>query len=226
MAFVADLYEVDLYYNEAAFEPRIKLSRQREVARFDFELSGEGKWTRKIGKTRASFRFSPEKILRLEARTGVGESQIDLSGMKIEALDVEAGVGETRLSMLTPNEISCDLVSIENGVGALHATGLGNLGFRRLFFRGGVGAAVLDLSGSWKQEAEVEIDVGVGGVEIRLPRNLGAEVKMSKSFLSGIDLSGFRKEGNTYFSDNMDRVDKVIRIRIRAGVGGVEIDWI
>ena len=222
----SDAYQLEVYYDEAAFEPKVDFHRQGGVAYFDVELSGEGKFTRRIRKTRMNLRFNPETTLRLETRTGVGESQIDLTGLRVESVTLESGVGETSLAMLEPNRSSCDRLSIRNGVGHLAVTGLGNFGFQKFDFEGGVGAATLDFSGSWDRGGEVEIRVGVGGIEIRLPRSLGAEVRMSKSFLSGIDISGFRKEGNTYYSDNIDRVDRIVRIQIRAGIGGVEIDWI
>ncbi|MDA2926878.1 toast rack family protein [Acidobacteria bacterium AH-259-G07] len=221
------VYELDLEYNERAFEPRVQYEREGRVGRFRFELSGEGKWTRRVGKTRLNLRLNPQIPLRLKGRTGVGESEIDLSGMKVERLRLESGVGETKLSMLDPNQTTCESLVIRCGVGALEVTGLGNFAFKDFQFQGGVGGSTLDFSGDWDHVGQVEIEMGVGGVEILLPRHIGAEVRFSKSFLSGLSLSGFEKKSkDTYVSDNMDRVDKVLHLRIRAGIGGVEIRWL
>ncbi|MFQ5738508.1 MAG: hypothetical protein ACE5JX_05810 [Acidobacteriota bacterium] len=221
-----NVYDLDLYYNEAAFRPDLDFRREGDVAHLDFQLKGEGRSIRKLDKTRMNLRLNPTLALRLEAQTGVGETQIDLSGMKIESLRLENGVGETTLSMLSPNSGDCDRIEVRNGVGSLEITGLGNFGFRQMQFQGGVGGAKLDFSGSWEREGEVDIAVGIGGVKILLPRNLGAEVRMSKNLLSGIDASEFRKKGNTYYSNNLDHVDKVVRFRIRTGIGGISIRWI
>lgn len=218
-------YEVDLQYNERAFEPRLQFTRRQGRAHFEFELEG-GKSVRRVGKTNLHVQFNPQKPLRLEARMGVGKCHIDLSGMKVESLLLESGVGEAGLTVLSPTGTVCDEARIRSGVGGTEVLGLGNLGFRTFRFQGGVGGSTLDFSGSWEHVGEVEIEVGVGGVEIRIPRDIGAEIHVSKSFLSGLEITGFRKEGNTYLSENLDRVAKVVRFRISAGIGGVEIRWI
>jgi hypothetical protein len=55
---------------------------------------------------------------------------------------------------------------------------------------------------------------------------VGAEVRAQKSFMSGVDLPDFQKRGDTYFSDNMERATKVLRMNIQAGIGGVDLRWI
>ena len=220
------LYDLDLYYDENALQPDLNLEREGKNAKLDFSFQGKSHWARGVTNTRASLRVHPDIKLRLHASTGVTASEINLSGMTVESLDLEAGVGGTLIRVASRNRTRCRDIQIRNGVGAMEAVGLGNLRFEKLAFEGGVGAAELDFSGEWEDDAEVEVQVGVGGVEIRLPRDLGAEVRMPESFLSGIDVSEFRKEGNTYYSENLDRVSQVVRIRIRTGIGGVSIVWI
>jgi hypothetical protein len=74
--------------------------------------------------------------------------------------------------------------------------------------------------------SSVEILVGVGGVEILRPRHIGAEVQLKESFFSGFDISGFRKRGEIYYSDNLEQVERIVRFNIRTGIGGVQIRWI
>jgi hypothetical protein len=220
------LYEYDLQYNENAFTPEVEFDRRGNTAVLRFRLSGEGKSVRRVGKTRLNLRLNPNIPIALRGKTGVGESHIDLGGMKVRELDLRNGVGETRVSMLSPNRITCDRANIENGVGSLKMTGLGNLAFRQLTFQGGVGGSELDFSGDWREQGDIRIDVGVGGVQLRVPRSIGAEVQASKTFLSGVDLPQFDRRGDTYVSYNIDRVSRVIRLRIHAGIGGVELKWI
>ncbi|HXK59162.1 MAG TPA: toast rack family protein [Acidobacteriota bacterium] len=221
-----NLYEFDLDYNELAFTPDVDFQKRGNTGILRFRLSSEGKSFRRMGKNRLNLRLNPEVPIVLRTKTGVGESQIDLGGMSIRELDIENGVGETSVSMLEPNRISCDRVEIQNGVGALKITGLGNLACKQLRFQGGVGGSELDFSGEWNQEGEIEIAVGVGGVDLRLPRSIGAEVKASRSFMSGVSLPEFEKRGDTYISYNADRVSKVLRLRIEAGIGGVNLRWL
>ncbi len=222
----SQVYGLEVYYNEAAFSPKVDFQRNSGDARLRFELSGEGKFASRVGKTRVSLKLNPETPLQLEAKTGVGESDIDLSGMKIEDMRLETGVGETHLAMLTPNRVACRRLDLRSGVGELEVKGVGNFGFDAMLFEGGVGSATLDFSGEWETVGDIEVRVGVGGVELQLPRSLGAEVRSTKSFLSGIDLTEFTQEGDVFRSNNIKRVSKVLRIKINAGIGGVNIRWI
>ncbi len=219
-------YELTLSYNEEAFEPQVDYRLSEGVGHLDFQLEGQGKVRLHSGKTRLNVKLNPNSNLKVSTRTGAGQNVIDLSGLRLQELRLEAGVGETRLSMLSPNAIVCRKMAIENGVGALEVTGLGNFRFEELEFRGGVGAATIDFSGDWETTGEVDIKVGIGGVEINLPRDLGIELKVRKSFLSGVNLKGFRKTDGVYLSENFDKAPKKLRLNISAGIGGIEINWI
>ncbi|MGW8179252.1 MAG: hypothetical protein ACWGQW_10900 [bacterium] len=219
-------YDLELHYNELAFDPMIEFAREDGVAHLAIGLDGEGKSFRGFGENKLFLRLSPNIPLDLETNNGIGECNLNLTGMKIRSLILESGVGETTLTMLEPNPISCETLQISSGVGELELVGLGNLSFEELDFQGGVGGASLDFSGSWDTIGEVEIKVGVGGISLLLPRDIGAEIRASKTFMSNIELPNFTKKGNTYYSDNLDRVSKVIKFRVTAGIGEVELEWI
>jgi hypothetical protein len=219
-------YEVELHYNELAFEPVVDFVREGGVADLSIGLEGEGKSFSGLGQNRLLLRLSPDTPLELETTNGVGECNLNLSGMKVRSLILESGVGETNVTMLEANPITCERVEISSGVGALELVGLGNLSFEELEFQGGVGGASLDFSGEWDTVGEVEIEVGVGGISLMLPRDIGAEVRASKTFMSDIELPGFTKKGNIYYSDNLDLARKVIKFRVTAGIGEVELEWI
>lgn len=218
-------YDLNLYYDENAFEPRLNFERSSAQARLDFNLSGKSRVNGRIGKTRLDVKLNPEARIDLDAQTGVAESEIDLTGLRITDIHLEAGVGETRVVSAAPNPEVCRRIRVESGVGTLKMSGLGNLNFERMDFHGGVGAAEIEFSGDWQRDAEVDLDVGIGGVDIGLPRGLGVEIQMSKSWLSGIDIRGFEKHGNHYSSENLDQATRRIRININAGIGGVKVRW-
>ncbi len=218
-------YELDLHYNELAFKPEVEYHVDSQgTGHLKVGLKGDQN-VRRAGKNEMNLRLNPDAVLDLEASLGVGESSVDLSGMKVESLKVESGVGQTEISMLAPNPIRCRRLVLESGVGAIEVKGLGNFNFEDFEFDGGVGGASLDFSGEWAVAGEVSISVGVGGVEIELPREIGAEIRASKSFLSGMNFSGFDKKGSVYRSRNIEKVDKIVKIRINAGIGGVDVHW-
>lgn len=219
-------YEVELHFNESAFRPQVEFERENGRARLKVGLEGEGPAFRKMGENRLNLRLNPQTPLELEASTGVGESTIDLSGMQVRSLSLECGVGQTNLSITQPNQTECGRVEVTSGVGEMELIGLGNLSFREFEFQGGVGGSTLDFSGNWDTLGEVEIEVGVGGIEILIPRDIGIEIRVSKSFFSEISMPGFDKQGDTYYSDNIDQVEKIVKFNVSAGIGEVEIKWI
>jgi hypothetical protein len=164
--------------------------------------------------------------VRLNVNTGVGDARLNLSGLKISGLQVEAGVGASKISAYEPNTVACSKIRIKNGVGSMDAVGLGNLNFRDFEFEGGIGGASLDFTGDWKEGADIRIQVGVGGVTMKMPRELGIRVEAEKHFLSGLHLDGFAKRDASYYSENYDKSKIRVFVRVATGVGGFRIVWV
>jgi len=226
----SNLYSLDLDYDKANYSPSVEYESP--------ETAGEGRLSLKLkGNKSVRMRSGPESNrmrlglsdaipLNLRIRTGVGDARLSLSKLQLSKLELEAGVGGARITSYDPNSIVCDSVRLRNGVGGFEAVGLGNLNFRDLDFEGGVGGASLDFTGEWRQDAEVKIQVGVGGVTVRMPRDVGVEVDAEKHFLSGFHLSGFVKRDSRYYSENYDKAKIRISMRVATGIGGFRFSWI
>lgn len=223
---LSQLYALELDYDENAVRPEVDFKRRDNGAVLDFALAGETRSIGSLGGTHLQLRLNPNVPLQLDTRTGVGRSQIDLSGMSVTSVSLQTGVSKSRVVMLEPNQSLCEELDVSAGVGSLEMVGLGNFGFRRFEFNGGVGETTLDFSGEWETVGDVEVDVGVGGISLRIPRDVGAEIRISRGFFSNYDLPGFIRKGDTYLSENRDHVDKVIQFRIRSGIGRIRIQWI
>jgi hypothetical protein len=224
------LYSFNLEYDKATFSPETnyRLSPDGTEGRFDFNLQS----THKLGIHPQSYNnkmlVSINKTIPLDlvVKSGVGDAHLSLSGLKVSGVDIESGVGEAKMSAYEPNPIACEYIRLKNGVGKFDAIGLGYLNFRRLEFEGGVGGADLDFTGDWKQNADIRIKVGVGGVHIRLPRELGVKVEAEKNFLSGLHLEDFDKQGSYYYSKNYDKASIRVSIDVSTGIGGLRITWL
>jgi hypothetical protein len=226
----ASVYSYTLDYDKAGFSPEV---------RYDAAANGtEGRLSFNLQKTHNSG-LNPQKFhnklllsfndsipLKLKVTAGVGDVRLSLSGLKVSSIDFESGVGEARLSAYEPNPVSCEYIRLKNGVGSLDAVGLGNLNFTELEFEGGVGGAKLDFTGDWKQPATIRIKVGVGGVNIRLPREIGVKVEAEKNFLSGLHLEGFTKQDSSYYSDNYDKASVRVTLDVATGIGGLRVTWL
>ena len=224
------VYSLDLEYDKAGFRPEVRYNEALEgtEGRLYFSLQS----THHVGihpqryNNKLLLSFNNALPLKLKVAAGVGEARLSLSDLKISRIDFESGVGEAKISSYEPNAVPCDYIKIKNGVGRLDATGLGNLNFKDLEFEGGVGGASLDFTGEWKRSANIRLKLGVGGVNVRLPREVGVRVDAEKNFLSGLHLDGFRRQNSYYYSDNYDRATIRVTIDVATGIGGLRITWI
>jgi hypothetical protein len=225
-----DLYSFDLEYDKASFRPDIQYQTDSAGEEGSFSFSLEGKGSTGLGRdgfgNSLRIRFTESIPIDLEISAGVGNARLSLSGMQLSRLAFESGVGGAKISVFEPNPVSCEYINLKNGVGSIEAVGLGNLNFRELEFEGGVGGAELDFSGDWKQDATVDIQVGVGGVHLKMPRSIGVRVGTSKHFLSGVHLEGFTQKDSDYYSDNYDSAAVKVFLQVDTGIGGFKITWI
>lgn len=226
----AFLYSLDLEYDKNTYEPDIRYSAVSggEEGRLRFDLRSTHKMglRRERHNNRLRVTFNDTIPLKLRVTAGVGDARLSLSGIKLERFDFESGVGGSKMSVYEPNPIDCEYIRLKNGVGSIEAVGLGNLNFRELEFEGGVGGANLDFTGEWKRNADIRIQVGVGGVNLNIPREIGVRVDTEKHFLSGLRLEGFNKEDSYYFSENYNDAAIRISVRVVTGIGGFKISWI
>ncbi len=224
------LYSFYLEYDKAGYTPDIQYNSALggTEGRFSFSLQS----THRLGirrerqTNRLRLAFTNSIPLNLKVTTGVGDARLSLSGMRISRIDFESGVGGAKMSSYEPNPIPCEYVKLKNGVGAIDAIGLGNLNFRELEFEGGVGGANLDFTGKWKQNADIRIQVGVGGVNVRMPREIGVRVEAQKHFLSGLQLEGFIKRDSYYYSENYEKAAIRVSVEVATGIGGLKITWV
>jgi hypothetical protein len=224
------LYSMELAYDRASYEPEIRYDAPGSggEGRFRFSLDS----THKVGirrekhNNRLRLAFNESLPLTMRVTTGVGDARLSLSRLKLQRLHFESGVGGAKISAYEPNEIECERIQLENGVGSIEAVGLGNLNFRELEFEGGVGGANLDFTGEWKRDAHIRIEVGVGGVNLRIPRELGVKVEAEKHFLSGLHLEDFKQRDSAHYSENYDTAAITLSIHVTTGIGGLKITWI
>ncbi len=225
-----ELYAFDLEYDKASYEPDVRY--QTSLAGGEGILSFNLRRTRKSGirkqryNNRIRLAFNNSVPLNLAVEAGVGDARLSLSGMKLTRFNLESGVGGAKIVVYEPNSVPCDYVGIKNGVGGLEAVGLGNLDFRTLEFEGGVGGADLDLTGEWKRDADIGIRVGVGGVNLKMPREIGVKVHTEKHFLTGVQLEGFTQRDSAYYSANYDTARIRVSVLVQTGIGGLKITWV
>jgi len=221
-------YTIDLDYDKASYQEVIGYQQSDGTGLLKFRLESLHKLGLRSDRHPNRLRLGLTNTIpvKLAINTGVGDARLSLTGLQLTDLDIESGVGGARISAYEPNPVSCNRIRIKNGVGSLDAVGLGNLKFSELDFEGGVGGANLDLTGEWQRDAEIKIQVGVGGVSVKMPRGIGVRVEGQKNFLSGFHLDGFTMRDSYYFSEGYDEARIRVSVRVVTGVGGFKISWI
>lgn len=156
---------------------------------------------------------------------GMGKGNFDFTGLKVKDLKFSAGASSVDLRFDRPNPTTIEDLTIESGLSKFHGTGLCNANFNHLKFEGGVGDYVLDFSGPLNKEVDVDIEVGLGSLVVKLPENIGARVIYEKSWIAHIALDAdFREQQeNNYFSSNYRNAAGKMNIRIEAGLGSVTV---
>ena len=172
-----------------------------------------------------SLRFSDRIPISFDVELGVGSGHFDLSGLQVKDFTLSTGASDVSLSFDEPNKSSIDNLSIESGVSKFEGRNLGNANFKRFKFQGGVGAYTLDFSGNISTEVDADIDVGLGVLTIIIPEDVGARLIYEKSWVSRLDCdTDFHTiSDNEYETENYDRADGKMNIRIDSGLGSIKV---
>lgn len=187
---------------------------------------------KKKKEKRFGFHSSSWKLLYTDAvpisfdiELGLGEADIDMSGLNVKDFDLSTGASSVRLAFNEPNRNVIETMTIEAGLSKFKAMGLGNANFKRLRFEGGVGRYSLDFHGSLKKEVDVDAEVGLGTLVIVIPSNIGARIIYEKNWISDLDIDRdfVEQEDNTYQTSNYATATGRINLHVEAGFGSVEI---
>jgi predicted membrane protein len=105
--------------------------------------------------------------------------------------------------------------------------GLGNARCREISLAGGAGSIVLDFTGAWTDafRSDAEVVVGLGSLTLRLPEDLGVEVRMTR-FLASFAKEGFERRGSRYVSPNYDRARAHVQLHVKAALGDIDVEWV
>jgi hypothetical protein len=216
------LYRMSLRYDEELFEP---------VADFDGESlhlgvdSGDGHvrmGKQEGGELRVELARSVPTELTLEF--GAGRANVDLGGLSLTDLEVHAGAAEATLDVSRANPTQMARAQLHVGAADFTARRLGNLNARRIEVNAGVGDITIDLTGEWQQDGAVQINMGLGSLQLRLPEGIGVKLQ-EKTFLTSVDTQGLVKRGDAYYSLDWDKAERQITVEIQAAFGSVDVRW-
>ena len=163
--------------------------------------------------------------MRLEFELGACEADFDLGGLPITALLVEAGATSGHLDFSKPNPARLSELTIEAGASSLELVNLGNANFEEMHFEGGAASCELDFHGDFSGEALVELEIGLGSLDVVIPRGLAIRVESDESWFSSVDFHGMQLEevdDDVYESADFVGADNRLIFEVSVGMGSVD----
>ncbi|MDX1494059.1 MAG: toast rack family protein [Longimicrobiales bacterium] len=217
------LYRMHLEYDEDRFEPVAEYSGNRLELGVETKRRGMNIDTDEAGELRLELARGVPMELDLEF--GAVKADLDLGGLSLTDLELSTGASESQVEISEPNPSRIGTARFEVGAAEFTALQLGNLNANRIEVDAGVGSITLAFDGRWQRDAEVEIDMGLGSLELQVPEGLGVRLRKD-SFLTSLDSEGLIKRGDVYESLDFEDADRRITIELDAAFGSVSVVWI
>jgi hypothetical protein len=111
---------------------------------------------------------------------------------------------------------------VNAGASKLEILQIGNANPEQMNLRGGVGDMGLDFTGAWTRSSEMDIIAGAGSLTLRLPDNIGVQVK-TQGPLSKIEAPDMTQVDNSYINDMFGETSTELQIQITTGLGSVRL---
>lgn len=222
------LYGIQLTYDIDRFRPISRFDPAAGTVHLGLESTGRSGIrvsSRQHLEQAAVVELSPSVSLALDVALGAVDADIELGGLRLTSLSIGTGASRSSIRFSTPNLAPCSSAVIEAGAAEVALTGLGNSRCERITFSGGVGTALLDLSGAWPTDASLDVSMTMGELTLRLPRSVGVRVEMAK-FLSSFAAAGWTRDGDTYLSPGYAAAERKVDIRLATTIGNVNVEWL
>lgn len=175
-------------------------------------------------RSAVDFKFPPFIPLDMNLDFGLGEANIDLSGLSISEFRLDCGLSDVRVQVAEGNTGTCRKVSIQSGLGDFDGRQLGNLKAREFHMEVGLGSADVDLTGDITDDLEGDMEVGLGSLDLLLPRNANIKLEIEHTFLSSVDVEGLVKDGDEWVSPSWNEELPTLELEISVGVGSVDVE--
>lgn len=179
---------VEADYDASAFALEEKLTRSEDGGwTYDLKFGGErGLLGMIFGGNRHNVDNRIELIIPrgypidIVGEVGLGELDADLGGLWIRRVDLEFGAGDHFIEFRDPLPYPMDSFRAKSSVGSVEVRALGDASPRTVEVEHGIGELVLDLKGVWREDAEVDVDFGIGECLLLLPDDVHVDVQRAK----------------------------------------------
>ena len=223
------ILKANVSYNPELIDPIIEYN-EGKIGILNIECEKRGRFNLEhidTNENKWELAFTDKVPLEIDLELGLGEGDLDLTGLQISDMSIDAGLSEINLVFDKPNKQRIDRLKIESGLGEFVAKGLLNANFERFQFSGGLGSSELHFTGKMNLPGDAEIEVGLGTIEVYLQKGLPVKIYTQKSFLSSVDLEDFRRvRDGVYISRNWDEnAQNRLELDLQVGLGSISVEW-
>lgn len=224
-----DLYRMRLWYDAERFSPTSSFEPATGTVRLALGNTGAAGLRiasrERLDEQTAVLTLSPQVALALDLHLGAVDGDIELGGLQLTELALATAASRTTVRFSRPNAARCTTASVSAGAADISIFGLGNSRCQQVRFEGGIGKAMLDLTGAWPAGASVNVRMAVGALTLRLPRTLGIRLTMDR-FLSSFPSEAWNRQGAAYMSVGYAKASRHIDIALTSAIGGVNVEWV
>ncbi len=219
---------VDGKYDEDRFKFSFDYRNKKHTGDMFFDISTRKRKWKDSGDHESiwNFKFTDKVPVDLKADIGAADCSFDFGGIKLKRLDLDIGAADCSIGFNEPNKSVLEKILIDAGASSVRIDDLGNSNFREFEFEGGVGSYDIDFSGEFKFNAEAEISVGLGSMDLTLPDHIGIKIYAEDSFLSSIDIPEkdfVRIEKGVYETENWSSAEWRLELTLNVGLGSVDV---
>ena len=162
-------------------------------------------------------------VAKLKPEVGYKDGTLVVQQPEIGGFPALQGIKDYRneWSLRLSDELPMDL-SVNLGAGTSHLN-LAGLALTGLDVSLGTGTDTLDLSGDWARNLDVTIDTGAANITVRLPRDVGARVKV-ESGPHTVEATGLTKDGDVYTNAAYGVSDVTMQVDMQSGIGFINLE--
>jgi hypothetical protein len=215
------LYRMDLRFDPEHFEPVVEYSSGR------LELGTETRGRNLNIKGHQDggeldLELSPNVPMDLVLEFGAVRATVDLGGMELTDLEISTGASESTVDFSRPTRGRVRTAELHVGAADFLAQNLGNLRAERLEVGAGVGEVTLDFGGEWTQDMRVDVSMGLGALELRVPEGVGVLLEKD-TFLTSLEAEGLERDGSAYRSTNWGSARHRLTVDVDAAFGSIRV---
>ena len=225
---IAEAVKIDAEYDPDRIDLEVDYRVRGESGQLTIETDHHGRNV-DTDDNELSLTISDKWPTELRLNLGACKGDLELGGVPLTLLDLEIGAASGSISFSKPNPMRMRRFNIDVGASSAKIFKIGNANAERVKCSVGAASSVLDLTGEYHGETEVDISVGVASADIVLPSNIPVRVESDDSnWFSSVK---FRKrdlkevDDGVWESDNFETAKDRLIVRVEVGMGSVKIAW-